>query len=219
MKKIKTLSTQILGLSLLTLLVLHTPKVQAQDTGVRFGIKGGANLSNLYINDVNDEKAKIGFHAGLFAKAQLGELFAVQPELLYTNVGARIGSYTILQTRDVNFNLNYVQLPVMAVLTLSAVNIQLGPYASYLVNANIKNVKVDNNGVPTDNSTGRDLNRDDFNAFDYGIAGGIAFDVSGFQIGARYNYGLREIGKSGLAGGLTNNAKNSVAQLYVAFGF
>jgi hypothetical protein len=185
----------------------------------RFGIKLGGNLSNLYVDDVTDEKAKFGFHAGVFAKAPVSELFAIQPELLYTSVGSKIGSYTILQTRDVNFNLNYIQLPVLAVVTLSAVNIQFGPYVSYLVNANVKNVKVDNNGIPTSSTDGRDLNRDDFNMLDYGLAGGIAFDLSGFQIGARYNYGLREVGKGGIAGGLTNNSKNSVAQVYIGIGF
>ena len=78
---------------------------------------------------------------------------------------------------------------------------------------------MDNNGIPTSTTDGRELNRDDFNTLDYGLAGGIAFDLSGFQIGARYNYGLREVGKGGIAGGLTNNSKNSVAQVYIGFGF
>jgi hypothetical protein len=220
MKKKKTVLSSFWGIGLLAMLMINTSVVQAQDdTKTRFGIKGGANLSNLYVNNVTDEKAKIGFHAGVFAKAPINELFAIQPELLYTSAGAKIGSYTIVQSRDVNFNLNYIQLPVLAVATLSAVNIQFGPYVSYLVNANVKNVRVDNNGLPTSSGTARELSRDDFNTIDYGLAGGIAFDLNGFQIGARYNYGLREVGKGGIAGTLTNNSKNSVAQLYVGFGF
>jgi hypothetical protein len=80
-------------------------------------------------------------------------------------------------------------------------------------------VKVDNNGIPTSTGGVRELNRDDFNTLDYGLTGGIAFDLSGFQIGARYNYGLREVGKAGIAGALTSNAKNSVAQVYIGIGF
>ncbi len=226
MKKNKnSLVSKFLGVGLLaTALFAQAPQAQAQDdnTRPRFGIKGGLNLSNMYVNDVNDEKAKIGGHFGIFAKAPVGELFAIQPELLFTTAGSKIGSYKLpfaTQTRDVNFNLNYIQLPVMAVLTLSAVNIQLGPYVSYLVGANVKNVKVDNNGIPTDQSTGFELNRNNFNTIDYGLAGGIAFDISGFQVGARYNYGLRDVGKGGIAGQLTKDSKNSVAQIYVGFGF
>jgi len=220
MKKNKTVLSRFLGIGLLAMLLSKTSAVQAQDEmKTRFGVKVGGNLSNLYVNNVTDEKAKFGFHAGVFAKAPLSELFAIQPELLYTSVGSKIGSYTLLQTRDVNFNLNYIQLPVLAAVTLSAINIQFGPYVSYLVNANVKNVKVDNNGIPTSTGGVRELNRDDFNTLDYGLAGGITFDLSSFQIGARYNYGLREVGKGGIAGALTNNAKNSVAQVYIGIGF
>ncbi len=211
-------------------MLVSTSNIQAQngdgllggDKAVRFGVKGGVNLSQLYVDDVNvdDEKAKWGWHAGVFLKAPLGDLFAIQPELIYTNVGSKIsykGSNTLgIQSGEVRFNLNYVQLPVLASLTLGPVSIQAGPYVSYLVNVNIKDLK--NNDV-TDPNEVANLNEDDFERVDYGIAGGLAFDVKGFQLGARYNYGLRKIGEGGLAGKLTENSKNSVAQVFVAFGF
>jgi hypothetical protein len=44
---------------------------KAQDKAknpVRFGIKGGLNLSNLYTNNVDSNDLLVGFNGGLFAK-------------------------------------------------------------------------------------------------------------------------------------------------------
>lgn len=215
---------KLIGFSFLaTTLFFTTTAVQAQDdTQPRFGIKGGINLSNLRVDDVDDENTKFALHGGIWAKIPAGELFAVQPELLYTRTGAEIAGYSGLgNTGQINFNLDYIQLPVLASFTLGPVSIQAGPYVSYLLGANVKNIRVDENGVPTDNDNAEtiDLDRDDFNGIDYGLAGGLAIDIKGFQLGARYNYGLREIASGGLSGEIADNAKNSVAQVYVAFGF
>jgi hypothetical protein len=65
-----------------------------------------------------------------------------------------------------------------------------------------------------------DLDAENFNRFDYGVAGGLGIDISNFTIGARYNYGFREIGKSGsLSGQLTKDSKNSAISLYIGIGF
>ena len=205
--------------SLLTLCLLAAafPATAQDDRQVRFGVKGGLNLANLYIDEVNDEKTKVGLHAGLWMKAPLGDLFAIQPELLWSSKGTRIGSYQNIpftQDGQVRFNLNYLELPVLASLTLGPVSIQAGPYVAYLFNANVKNLKED---LTTANAL--DLDRNDFNSTDFGLAGGLALDIKGFQLGARYNYGLREIGNSDIAGQITRNAKNSVAQVFIGIGF
>lgn len=214
-------SKKLLGFSFLAIalfLVSHIASAQSdKDTQPRFGIKGGINLANLYIDDVNDEKAKWGLHAGIWAKAPIGEFFAIQPELLWSSKGTRLASYNNIpftQDGEIRFNLNYVDLPVLASLTLGPVSLQAGPYISYLVNANVKNLRED-----MTTGTAVDLDRGDFNSVDYGLSGGIALDIKGFQLGARYNHGLREIGKSDLAGQLTTNSKNAVAQVFVAIGF
>lgn len=210
---------KLMGISFLAVaLFLISNTIQAQDDKqARFGIKGGINLSNLYIDDVNDEKAKLGLHAGLWMKAPVGEFFAIQPELIWSSKGTRIGSYNNIpftQDGDIRFNLNYIDLPVLASLTLGPISLQAGPYISYLFNANVKNLKED---LTTSNVVS--LDEEDFQRFDYGLAGGIAVDIKGFQLGGRYNYGLREIGKSDVAGQITRNAKNQVLQVFVAVGF
>ncbi|QHT71359.1 PorT family protein [Rhodocytophaga rosea] len=197
--------------------VSNTGFAQNDDTQIRFGVKGGLNLTNLYVDDVDDEKMKAGLHAGVWMKAPLGEYFAIQPELMWSSKGTKIGSYRNIpftQDGDIRFNLNYIDLPVLAAVTLGPVSIQAGPYVSYLFNANVKNLR-------EDLSTGMvaELDEDDFQRVDYGLAGGLAVDIKGFQIGARYMYGLREIGNSDIAGQLTRNAKNQGLQFFVGIGF
>jgi hypothetical protein len=219
MEKKNFMTKKLFGISFLAIaLFLVTNVVQAQDdTQVRFGIKGGLNLTNLYVDDVNDEKAKFGLHGGLWMKAPVGEYFAIQPELIWSSKGTKIGSYqNIPFTPDgeIRFNLNYVDLPVLGSITLGPISLQAGPYISYLVNANVKNLKED---LTTSNAV--NLDEGDFNRVDYGLAGGLAVDIKGFQLGARYNYGLREIGKSDIAGQFTRNAKNQGVQVFIGIGF
>jgi hypothetical protein len=200
------------------------PKKSKSDIGdraFRFGVKAGLNLSQLYVSgvDVEDRRNKVGIHGGLWAKIPTGDLFAIQPELLYTNNGSRISyqatTVSGLGGSEVRFNMNYIQLPILASLTLGPISIQAGPYVSYLLNANVKNVELDNAVDPT---TIAELNENSFHRVDYGLAGGIAFDIKGFQLGARYNHGLRETSQNGLSGLLPNNAKNGVAQVFVSVG-
>lgn len=183
----------------------------------KFGIKGGLNLTNLYVDDVSKEHMKAGFNAGIFAKLPITPGFSIQPELLYSVKGAKDTYSNFLQgDGEYRFNLGYMELPVLAVVNITKnFNIHAGPYLGYLVSANVKDV---NNDGSIKGAT--DLKTDDFNRWDVGLAGGVGFDVSAFTLGARYNYGLSNIGKSGnLSGDLTKNSKNAGVSIYIGFVF
>jgi hypothetical protein len=183
----------------------------------KFGIKGGVNLTNMFVDDVSDENMKVGFNAGFFAKLPVTRGFSIQPELLYTSKGAKETYNNIIQGEgEYRFNLNYIELPVLAVINVAKnFNIHAGPYVSYLAEANIKNLRNDHSQDEI-----ADLDTDDFNRIDYGLVGGLGIDISNFTIGARYNYGMREIGKSGsLAGQVTKDSRNSAISLYIGVGF
>jgi hypothetical protein len=182
----------------------------------KFGVKGGLNLSNLYTDQADDNNLKAGFNLGLYAKLPLTKGLSIQPELIYSGKGAKLTYNNVLLGKgEYRFNLNYVEVPVLLVINLAKnFNIQAGGYVSYLASANITDLK--NNGT---NNDIKNLNAENFNRLDYGLAGGIGVDVSNFTIGARYNYGLKELGSSGLAGQLTRNSKNSVIAVYIGFGF
>lgn len=188
------------------------------DSGLtpKFGIKGGINLTNLYVDDVQDEHMKVGGNVGFFAKLPVAKGLSIMPEILYTNKGAKETYNNFIQgSGEYRFNLNYVEVPLTLVINIvDNFNIHAGGYAAYLTSANVKNVQ---DGTIQD---AENLNADNFNRFDYGLVGGLGVDVDNFTIGARYNYGLREVGQSGsLSGDLTKNSKNSAFSLYIGFAF
>src|SRR5690242_13429390 len=145
----------------------------------KFGIKGGLNLTNMYVKDVSDENMKVGWNAGVFAKLPVTRGFSIQPELLYTNKGAKETYNNFIEGKgEYRFNLNYIELPLLAVFNVAKnFNIHAGPYASYLVGANIKDLKDDGT---INNIT--DLKADNFNRFDWGVAGGFGIDISNFTL-------------------------------------
>ena len=59
-----------------------------------FGVKGGANFSNLTETDAD---TKVGFYGGLFMNAPIAAEFSIQPELLYNNLGAKEGDYKLIE--------------------------------------------------------------------------------------------------------------------------
>ncbi len=215
-----------MGLIALVLFTAGQVNAQNDNPGPSFGVKGGLNLSNLFVNNndnIEDNNWKVGYHAGLFVKAPLSNLFSIQPEVLYSTTGAKItyGGSGLAQTLGINpgevrFNLNYVQVPVLFLVNVGALNVHAGPYAAYLVNANVKNLQ---DSDPLNPTTLLELNEDDFQRLDYGIAAGIGFDLKNAKLGLRYNYGFQQLGDGGIAGRITGNARNAVAQVYVGFGF
>jgi hypothetical protein len=192
------------------LISVFTLQAQAQNKAVA-GIKGGFNFSNLYVNDVNDENARVGFHAGVYGQLFASDAFAIQPEVNYSTKGTRVVRTFSIIDQETKFNLNYIDIPVLAVFKLGrAAEIHAGPYWSYLLGANIDQTGDLSNDFTT-------VDRKNFDNWDYGLVGGIGFNMGGIQLGARYNYGLNEIAKSSGAKSFLGNSKNQVAQLYLAF--
>jgi opacity protein-like surface antigen len=214
------------GLMALLLSVLTTISVSAQVQQTssesrptpKIGIKGGVNFSNFFIDDVNDNNAKAGLNLGLFAKLPVSKGVSIQPELLYSSKGAKVSYNNPLLGGEYRFNMNYLELPVLAVFNLGKnFNIHAGGYAAYLTSAN---VKAEDNGSSNEELISFD--EEQFNRFDYGLVGGLGFDIKNISIGARYNYGLNQIGEkdqSVLSSEVLRNAKNNNISLYVGYGF
>ncbi len=201
----------ILTVGAMSLLTTDSAFAQTSvNRSARMGVKGGLNVSNLFIDDVSDENARYGFNVGLYGQVLSSETAALQLELLYSTKGSR-AFYDGTFEQEVKYNLNYLDLPVMAVIKLGqSAEIHLGGYASYLLNANISY-----NG---DFANGTDeIDKDNLKSYDLGLLGGIGFNFGPVQVGARYNYGLVKIADSDAARTAIGDSKNSVAQLYMSF--
>lgn len=199
-------------------IALNATQLFAQENNPRIGIKGGLNLSNLYTNDVEKENVRIGYHFGVFAKLPLNDHFAIQPEALFSTKGAKLTYQNSFLEGVGKFNLDYVDVPVLAVFNItSTINFHIGPYFGFLMSSSVSN--------DTEGSTlfdfENELSKDDFNKTDMGVCAGVGIDFSNLSIGGRYNYGLNKVGKERSFLGQSYvfpDAKNSYIQFYVALG-
>ena len=145
---------------------------------VNLGIKGGVNAYNVHNDNDTKYDTKAGFHFGLLGHIHFDSQFAIQPEIVFSGQGAKIG--------DTNYNLNYVNVPVLFQYMFdNGFRIQAGPQVGFLITAKSKN-----DNVTTDN-------RDDLKSLDFGLSFGASyiFPPTGFGIDARYNLGLSNINK------------------------
>lgn len=204
----------ILASFVLTFMVFTSSK--AQENAPKIGIKGGVNFSNLYTEDVDDNNVLTGFNVGLYAKLPITNSVAIQPEIYYTTKGSEVIYNDAFADGTARFKLNYIEVPVLLVANVTKnFNIQVGPYVSYLVSGKTTNESNDGSFDFENN-----LDTNDYNKFDAGIAGGIGIDLASVNFGVRYNYGLTKVGKERDYSG-TNytfpDAKNSVLNFYVGF--
>ncbi len=191
-------------------------QISGDSSSLKFGVKGGANFSNLYSDNVEDNNVLTGFNVGVFAKLPITELLAIQPELLYTTKGSELKYNNAFVNGTSTFRLNYLELPILLVINLTNnFNIHAGPYVAYLVGGKATN---DSQGTLFDIE--KNLKNEDYNKFDTGLSIGVGFDAEKVGFGVRYNYGLQKVGKERSFLG-TNytfpDGKNSVINLYVSY--
>jgi hypothetical protein len=179
---------------------------EVEDIKVTFGIKGGLNHSNLTSSSsIFTNKAYQAYHLGFFVEIRLNSGFSIQPELLYSEQGAK----SSVQLRsgiefDPNFvnetstftnKINYINAPIMAKFDVTKVfNIAVGPQLGYFLNAKNENGEI----------------RSDFNQFDLGLNMGVGLTFNKVIIDLRYNIGLSD--------GLFDE-KNRVFQLSLGYKF
>lgn len=169
----------------------------ALNAQVKFGANAGLNLSNIVGDDAGDLKMKPGFHVGVHALIPVSTQFGVQPELVFSTQGAK-------DEDDVKYNLNYLNLPVLATLTTaSGFFAQAGPQIGFLMSAK---AKADGESVDI---------KEGFKSTDFSLALGVGFaGQSGFGAKARFNLGLSSLDEAGDA-----KVKNSVIQVGVIYNF
>lgn len=176
--------------------------------GVSLGIKGGATLSNFVGINTGNYEDLYGFHVGGFANINLSRSVLFQPELLYSQKGAR----TPAGTSDyVNRRLHYVDVPLALRLNAQGFFVEAGPQIGFLVLAQDKF-----------GSSSATLDRRDFNTTDIGYLAGLGFQrKSGLGIGLRYNGTFNTLRPPVTIGGVlvTNRARNSFFQLSLMYSF
>lgn len=176
---------------------------QAQETDARYsgsdtdtrsnfvlGAKLGANYSNVYDSEGEDFVAdgKLGFVAGAFVTLPLGKLFAVQPEVLYSQKGFK-GSGTLLgSSYSYERTTDYLDVPVfLAIRPIEYLSIMAGPQFSYLLSE-----KNEFNSAVGNATQEEAFDNDNIRKNTFSVVGGVDVNIDKLVIGARAGWDLKE---------------------------
>ena len=124
----------VLSAAAATLLAMAAaPAAHAQS--IRFGVKAGANLSNLSgdLTNQNQYNNRFGFHGGVMANFGLAnDMVSIQPELLYSQKGFKYADQAVTLLGNTfrntgNVRYDYLDVPILVRLKVSGVFFELGP--------------------------------------------------------------------------------------------
>ncbi|WP_100074318.1 porin family protein [Chryseobacterium camelliae] len=200
---------------------------------VRFGIKGAANASQFSEQQLNTKNQKLGFNAGVFVNIPLAKQFALQPEVLYNQMGAKSvltssevqsGNTTVKTEQNVSTTLNYISVPLMVQFKpTDNFYFEAGPEFSYFINGKDKGesmVSSTTNGITTTQiqSASRDIDKDAIQRFNFGLGLGLGYYFTDhLGVNARYVNSLTHIYKDTPVG--QNPNTNRVFQLGLNYKF
>ena len=167
----------------------------AQAHAQKFGFKGGYNYSSLNGEVAKDNTLKglNGFYVGALMELPIGDVLALQPEIIYSRQGAAweyeydalfLGKGVLKS----DLRLDYLNIPVMAKVNLGPLFLQGGVQFGFLVNkpkvdSYIANVYLRNL-----------LDKDSYNSFDFGVGAGLGVKLNQhFFVETRYTYSLTNV--------------------------
>lgn len=174
--------------------------ITASSQSIRFGLKGGANVSNFTGGDFGTikNKALVAFHGGITMNIAFSGI-SVQPEVLISSQGSKLEDAGNTDT----WKATYLSVPVMVKFKPSGgFYLEVGPQVSFKLSEDI--------GNQTINEFAKDLD----------LAAGVGLGYqgkSGFGIGARYLAGLSKVGDF-TSSSIDPDFKNGVLQISLMIG-
>lgn len=212
--------------TILTLVFLSTIAVSnAQDkpSKVKFGVKGGLNISSAVFDETldTDAKSKTGIHLGVFTNIPMGKKFAFQPEALFSMQGFNQYYNEGTYVNDSDVNLNYLSIPLnFQFKFIDKVFIEAGPYFDFLLSAK---ADVTSKNVYTEVVTTQDnVNvKEYYKTMVFGINFGGGYHINNqISVNARYYMGLSPSDNSNFSYTYeTISTNNRLFQLGVGYTF
>ncbi len=199
--------------------VLCVAALAPRDLSAGVGIKGGLSLAKFSLSgemETAEWKYLPSWVAGAYVEFKLG-FVSLQPEVLYTRMGAKIEDVIEDVPFSLQYRLDYLQVPVLLKFNVVPAGpirpfLYAGGYGGYLLKAK----GIMEGGGETDEA---DLT-ENFERVDYGVVGGagLAFKLPGLSVSVegRYNYGLANFIKDPLEG---ESGKNRSIMALVGIGF
>ena len=178
---------------------------------MKFGVKAGVNFANVYDEKGDDFVAdgKAGLAVGAFASIPLGELFGIQPEVMYSQKGYKSSGDILGIGYDYKVTSSYLDIPVLLQVKPSQYfTLLAGPQFSYLLDT-----KYELNGNSTIDE--EDINGDNYKKGVFGAVVGVDFNYQNFVLGTRLGWDVSKTNEDGDAN--SPRFKNKVIQ--VTFGY
>ncbi len=196
------------GANAQTIAVKNTPS---------FGIKGGANFSNIIKTDNSNFKTNYvtGFNAGIFISIPVVDRLSFQPELMFSQKGYQSNNRGVLGNSTLTQTTNWIEVPILAKIEAAkGFNLYVGPQVSFLT-------KTTNKYEGTFGSSEQTTIENDADKFKKSILGGIlgvGFDItSKVSLNGRYALDFQKNNENGTSE--TPAFKNQVWQAGLAFKF
>ncbi|MBD2769059.1 PorT family protein [Hymenobacter sp. BT664] len=205
---------------------------QAQD--IRFGLRAGANYSNLAGNVKNESiyNNKVGFLGGVMLNVPVAAdgFLSVQPEVLYSQKGFenKPTEFTSIlgtkQTREGTVNYNYLDVPVLLKINAGGFIVEAGPQYSYLISANDQTrvtTTSASGGSPTTTEAQNKRDVSGLNRNELGYLAGLGYQAqNGLSLNLRYTGAFSDFVKSdngAYFNGDLKNARHSSFQLSLGY--
>lgn len=172
----------------------------AANAQFKFGVKAGADFSNVNGNGVSGTNTLVGFNGGVFFDLPLAAHLSLQPEVLYSGEGFKQSANGYTGT----FTENYINIPVLLKYRFPmGLFIETGPQAGFLMSAKAKI-----SGVSEDNKAAYKSTD-----FDWVLGVGFHIPTTKLAVDARYNFGLANIAADNSGSSSSTSVKNGVFQL------
>ena len=211
----------ILMLAMVVLTVTNSKAQSEQTTAtdnrdkLSFGVKVGANYSNVYDSEGEDFVAdpKFGLAVGGFVTIPLGKLFGVQPEILFSQKGFKSSGTYLGSTYEMTRTTDHIDVPILfAVKPIPQISLLFGPQFSYLLSQ-----KDDFTGGSINTTQQDDFNNDNLRKNTFGLTGGVDFNVDNFVIGLRAAWDVNRNNGDGTS--TTPRYRNRLLQATVGYRF
>lgn len=160
-----------------------------------FGVKGGANISNLN-GDIETSGSRTSFTLGGMAEVEITEKFSYQMELLYSSQGANVDNSLLgISLNDDNIfqeifideyvKVDYLLIPMLAKYYFTErFSVELGPQIGILLSAKT-----------AENGSSKNM-KDATESLELAANFGLGYKLdNGLNFGVRYNLGLTNITK------------------------
>jgi len=206
----------------IVLLLVALVAAQATAGSLGKGIKAGISYAKITNDFAGDSDYDLGVAAGISLSYDLVPGLTIQPELLYVQQGGKYDTTIfdagggILGTGEFVWNLNYIQLPVLARLNLPVVGALLptiiaGPALSFKASSSFS--------MEQDGTTLESGDIEDVKSTDLSLIVGLGFKVgagpAGVTVDARYNLGSTNLNDAGT----DTTIKNRGFQVLAGFQF